>query len=118
SGHKIAPEPLEQKIARILPAIQQVVIIRNGRGYLCTLFAGAVKPATVQAALRVMNSELPHYRQVRNFKVISNAFTPESGLLTANNKLRRDAINTRFASEINAMYEEKKERQAVSGQHA
>jgi len=117
SGHKIAPEPLEQKIARILPAVQQVVIIGNGRGYLCALFAGAVEPAAVQAALGVVNGELPHYRQVRNFKVIGNAFTPESGLLTANGKLRRDAINTRFASEINAMYEEKKERQAVSKQH-
>jgi len=118
SGHKIAPEPLEEKIARLLPAAQQVVIVGNGRGYLCALIAGTVEPARVQAALEVVNGELPHYRQVRNFKVLGNAFTPESGLLTANGKLRRDAVNTHFASEINAMYEPKEDREAVSRQHA
>ncbi len=118
SGHKIAPEPLEERIARLLPAAQQVVIVGNGRGYLCALIAGTVEPAGVQAALEVVNGELPHYRQVRNFKVLGNAFTPESGLLTANGKLRRDAVNTHFASEINAMYEPKEDREAVSRQHA
>src|SRR5919108_89675 len=118
SGHKIAPEPMEEELARLLPAAQQVVIVGNGRGYLCALIAGTVEPAAVQAALEVVNRELPHYRQIRNFKVIGNAFTVEGGLLTANGKLRRDAVNTRFASEINAMYEEKKEREEVSRQHA
>jgi long-chain acyl-CoA synthetase len=118
SGHKIAPEPLEEQIARLLPAAQQAVIVGNGHGYLCALIAGTVEPATVQAAVDVVNRELPHYRQIRNFNVISNAFTLESGLLTANGKLRRDAVNARFASEINAMYEKKEEREAVSRQHA
>jgi long-chain acyl-CoA synthetase len=118
SGHKIAPEAMEEKFARLLPGAQQVVIVGNGRGYLCALIAGDVKPPAVQTALEVVNRELPHYRQIRNFKVISNTFTPENGLLTANGKLRRDAVNARFASEINAVYEEKKEREAVSRQHA
>lgn len=118
SGHKIAPEPLEETIGRLLPAAQQVVIVGNGRGYLCALIAGNAEPAPVQAALDEVNRELPHYRQIRNFKLIGNAFTPESGLLTAMGKLRHDAVNGRFATEINAMYEEKKEREAVSRQHA
>ena len=118
SGHKIAPEPLEEQIARLLPAAQQGVIVGNGRGYLCALIAGTVEPAAVETALEVVNRELPHYRQIRNFKMVGNAFTPESGLLTANGKLRRDAVNARFALEINAMYEEKKEREEVSRPHA
>jgi long-subunit acyl-CoA synthetase (AMP-forming) len=65
-----------------------------------------------------VNRELPHYRQIRNFKLIGSAFTPESGLLTVNGKLRRDAVSARFASEINAMYEGRKGREAVSRQHA
>ena len=65
-----------------------------------------------------MNPELPHYRQIRKFTVIGNALTLESGLLTANGKLRREAINARYSSEINAMYEDKTERQAASRQHA
>lgn len=118
SGHNIAPEPIEEKIGRLLPAAQQVVVVGNGRGYLCALVTGAVEPAAVQAALDAVNPELPHYRQIRNFTVIPEAFTPESGLLTANGKLRRDAINARYTSEINTMYESKGAREAASRQHA
>src|SRR5467141_482574 len=118
SGHNIAPEPIEEKIARLLPAAQQVVVVGNGRGYLCTLVSGAIEPAAVQAALDAVNPELPHYRQIRNFTIIRDVFAPENGLLTANGKLRRDAINARYASEINAMYDSKGSREAANRQHA
>ena len=118
SGHNIAPEPIEEKIARLLPAAQQVVLVGNGRGYLCLLVTGKIEPVAVQAALDAVNPELPHYRQIRKFTLIHDVFTPESGLLTANGKLRRDAINARYASEINAMYDAKANREAVSRQHA
>lgn len=104
SGHKLAPEPIEEKIAQELPGAQQVVIVGNGRGYLCALVTGNVAREVVQAALDRVNSELPHYRQVRNFTILPDGFTPESGLLTANGKLKRDAIGKRFAAEIEAMY--------------
>ena len=118
SGHNIAPEPLEEKIARLLPAAQQVVIVGNGRGYLCLLATGQINELAVQTALDVVNSELPHYRKIRNFRVIGAGFTLDNGLLTANGKIRREAVNARFAPEIQAMYEEKKESGAVSRQHA
>jgi len=35
---------------------------------------------------------------------VREAFTPESGLLTANGKLRREAINAKYAEEIEQMY--------------
>jgi long-chain acyl-CoA synthetase len=104
SGHNIAPEPIEEKIAQHLPGAQQVVVVGNGRGYLCTLVTGAVAPDSVQSALDVVNSELPHYRQVRNFAILREVFTPENALLTANGKLKRDAISKRFGDEIEQMY--------------
>jgi long-subunit acyl-CoA synthetase (AMP-forming) len=58
----------------------------------------------VQVALDAVNSELPHYRQIRNFVLLRDTFTPDSGLLTAMGKLRRSAINARFAREIEVMY--------------
>jgi long-chain acyl-CoA synthetase len=127
SGHNIAPEPIEEKIARFLPGAQQVVVVGNGRGYLCALVTGAVESAEVQAALDALNPELPHYRQIRKFTVVREVFSPENGLLTANGKLRRDAIDARYASDINAMYDSKGAREAVAaagdrkaagGQHA
>jgi long-chain acyl-CoA synthetase len=107
SGHNVAPEPIEDKIAQHLPAAQHVVIVGNGRGYLCALIAGSAESQAVQFALDAVNPALPHYRQVRNFTVVRESFTPENGLLTANGKLRRDVINARFASEINSMYDRK-----------
>src|SRR5437899_244765 len=118
SGHNIAPEPIEEKIEWLLPTAQQVVVIGNGRGYLCALVTGAVEPAAVQSALDAVNPELPHYRQIRNFTMIREAFTPESGLPTPMGKIRRDAINARYASEINAMYDSKGAGEASSRQHA
>jgi long-chain acyl-CoA synthetase len=107
SGHNVPPEPIEDKIAQLLVAAQHVVIVGNGRGYLCALVVGTVEPQSVQFALDAVNPGLPHYRQIRNFAVVRENFTPENGMLTANGKLRRDAINARFASEINSMYDRK-----------
>ena len=118
SGHNIAPEPIEDKIARLLPSGQQVVVVGNGRGYLCALVSGAIETAAVQSALDAVNPELPHYRQVRKFTIIGDIVSPENGLLTVNGKLRRDAINARYASEISAMYDSKGAREAASKQHA
>ena len=105
SGHNIAPEPIEEKIAQRVLGAQHVIVVGNGRGYLCALVTGAVEANAVQAAIDEVNSELPHYRQVRNFVVLREMLTPEGGLLTANGKLRREAINTRFRGEIGQMYE-------------
>jgi long-chain acyl-CoA synthetase len=118
SGHNIAPEPIEENIARLLPAAQQVVVVGNGRGYLCALVSGSLEAAAVQAVLDTINPGLPHYRQIRNFAVITEAFTIESGLLTANGKVRRGAINERYATEIKAMYDGAGAREAASGKHA
>src|SRR3982074_3168800 len=58
SGHNIAPEPIEEKIAQHLSGAQQVVIVGNGRGYLCALVTGSVAADSVQSALDAVNSEL------------------------------------------------------------
>jgi long-subunit acyl-CoA synthetase (AMP-forming) len=89
----------------MLPGAQQVVLVGNGRGYVCALVTGAVKPAAVQAAIEKVNLQLPHYRQIRNFATIPAAFSAENGLLTAMGKLRREAIHAHYAKEIAAMYE-------------
>jgi long-chain acyl-CoA synthetase len=105
SGHNIAPEPIEDKILQELPGANQVVIVGNGRGYLTALVTGKVSDAKTQAALDRVNPGLPHYKQVRAYHPVDEAFTIESGLLTANGKLKRDLIAERFRNEIDAMYE-------------
>jgi long-chain acyl-CoA synthetase len=107
TGHKFAPEPIEDKLAQLLPDAQQVVLVGNGRSYVCMLVSGPVAPAAVQSAIAAINLDLPHYRQIRSFKILSDAFAPESGLLTANGKIKREAIAKRYDAEINSMYEQK-----------
>jgi len=105
SGHNIAPEPIEDKILQHLPEATQVVVVGNARGYLTTLVTGKVSGEKVQAALDAVNPDLPHYKQVRAFHIVDEPFTIDSGLLTANGKLKRNLIAERFRSEIDAMYQ-------------
>jgi len=104
SGHKIAPETIEEEIARYLPGTPQVVVVGNGRGYLSAIVAGSVIGQQVQAALDAINPELPHYKQVRAFCLRPEPFSIENGMLTANGKLKRDLIASRMKSEIEEMY--------------
>lgn len=104
SGHKIAPETVEEEFARHLPGAQQVVIVGNGRGYLSAIVTGNVSGEQVQAALDAVNPQLPHYKQVRAFCLRPEPFSIENGTITANGKLKRDLIAARMKSEIEEMY--------------
>ncbi len=104
SGHNIAPEAIEDEILAQLPAAQFAVVVGNGRSYLTLLITGDVRHQQVQSALDAVNAALPHYKQVRAFRLISEPFTIENGLLTANGKLKRDLIVQRYQPEIEEMY--------------
>jgi long-chain acyl-CoA synthetase len=51
-----------------------------------------------------LNAELPHYQRIRAYALLPEPFTVENGLLTANGKLRREAILARFHAEIERLY--------------
>jgi long-chain acyl-CoA synthetase len=108
SGHNIAPEPIEDQLLNLLPNAQHVVIVGNGRSYLSAIVTGSVTDDQVQAAISAVNPSLPHYKQVRAFRLTSEAFTADNGFLTANGKLKRDAITERFQHHIEDMYVAKK----------
>jgi long-chain acyl-CoA synthetase len=104
SGHNIAPEPIEDEILAQLPGAQFAVVVGNGRSYLTLLITGNVSDQQVHTALENINPTLPHYKQVRAFRVIPEPFTIENGLLTANGKLKRDLIAQRFRPQIEEIY--------------
>jgi long-chain acyl-CoA synthetase len=117
SGHNVAPEPLEHELAARIPDAEQVVLVGNQRSYLSALVAvpsingakGKAAPddAHIQSSLDAINDGLPHYKQIRAFCVVHEPFSIENGLLTTMGKLKRDAIATRFAEEIEALYRKK-----------
>jgi long-chain acyl-CoA synthetase len=104
SGHNVAPEPLEETLVRAIPAAQQVVLFGHGRSFLSALVTGQVQLDEVKAAVAKVNSGVPHYRQIRAFHIEPQPLTLESGLLTANGKLRREAVGAHFRSAIESMY--------------
>jgi long-chain acyl-CoA synthetase len=105
SGHNVAPEPLEDALVASLQGAQQVVVFGHGRSHLVALITGAVQSEQARARLDDFNAALPHYRRIRAFHIQEQPLTIESGLLTANGKLRRDAIAAQFRDAIEALYE-------------
>ena len=108
SGHNLAPEPIEEKLQAALPGAQQVVLIGHGRSYLTAIVTGDLTRESVAKKIETMNAGQPHYKRIHGFHVEPRAFTMESGLMTANGKLRRNAIAEHFAQQIEALYREKR----------
>jgi long-chain acyl-CoA synthetase len=111
SGHKVAPEPLENALAKHLPEAQHVVLQGNQRGFLSALIApnsgNGLADSRIQAAVDTLNADAPHYKQIHGFHIAAEPFSIENGLLAANGKLRRIAIAERFAAEIEQIYQKK-----------
>jgi long-chain acyl-CoA synthetase len=105
SGHNVAPEPLEQMVREAVPGADHVLVVGHGRPFLSAIVSGSVQPSAIGARLDDVNEKLPHYRRIRRFIVAKDAFSPENGMLTANQKLRRAEIERRYAKEITALYE-------------
>jgi long-chain acyl-CoA synthetase len=104
SGHNIAPEPIEDKLLQEIPGAQQVVLVGNGKGYLSAIVTGDVENDDIQTAIDRVNAQSPHYKQVRAFHIRKEPFTIDNGLLTANGKLKRDAISAELKNQIDELY--------------
>jgi long-chain acyl-CoA synthetase len=106
SGHNVAPEPIEDALLRLLPDAQHVVVVGHGRPFVAALVAGGPAAEQVKWAIEEVNRDLPHYKRVRNYRLLAQPFTVENGLLTANGKLKRDRIVDHFQQDIAAIYSE------------
>jgi long-chain acyl-CoA synthetase len=113
SGHNIAPEPIEEELKKLVPAAEHVMLVGNNRSYLAAIFASAagsangLHSAEAQVALERVNQSLPHYRQIRAFCISPEPFSIENGMLTANGKLKRDAIGERLREPIEELFRKK-----------
>lgn len=104
SGHNVAPEPLEERLLERVPGVEQAVVIGHAKPHLTAIVTGTVIQASLDEGLARVNDGLPHYRRIRRAVVVGEKLTPENGLLTANNKLRRRAIEQHFSKTIDGLY--------------
>jgi long-chain acyl-CoA synthetase len=104
SGHNVAPEPLEQQLIETIEGVEQAVVVGHGRPYLGAIITGKVDEKVLKFGIDEMNTNLPHYKRIREYVVADEPFTIENGLLTANQKLRRQAIENHFSPVVDQMY--------------
>jgi long-chain acyl-CoA synthetase len=105
SGHNVAPAPLEQRLVEASPAIEQAVVFGHGRPYLTALVSGKADLGELERARDTVNAQLPHYMRVRKLQRAPEPFSVENGMLTANQKLKRKAIEERYRDAIEQMYQ-------------
>ena len=132
-GKYIAPQAIEGALKTMSELISQVVVIGDRRKYVAVLVtlaedqakkiaaaagepsgsyaeaatARAVK-AKVQQAIDQLNASLPSYETIKRFHLLDHDFTQEAGELTPTLKVKRKACTTRYANEIDAMYDGEK----------
>ena len=130
AGKNMAPVYIESVIKQQSPMIGYVAAIGDARKYVTALltldddelraFAQArgltgdhaaltQTPEVLAEAARAIeaaNAHLARVEQIKRFRILPEPWVPGSELVTASMKLRRRAINARYAPEIEALYDE------------
>ncbi len=130
-GKNIAPLPVESALlaSRL---ISQVILIGDGRDY-CTALVVPEREAAeafasergltfptwealamssdlyhaIQADIQTLQKEFSKFERARRFRVLTEPFTIENGMLTPTLKVRRKAVIERYGEVIEEMYEMK-----------
>jgi long-chain acyl-CoA synthetase len=105
NGEKVAPGDVEQAIQSD-PVFEQVMLIGEGRPRLTLICVS--QNANVDELIEHANARLsnfPGYAKIDNIAVVSEPWTVENGLLTPTMKIKRNVLEQRFASEIEALYQ-------------
>jgi long-chain acyl-CoA synthetase len=127
-GKSLSPTVLEDKV-RAHPLVGQCIVVGNNRPYvaaLITLDQDAVEhwlkmlgrpsspaaelvddpelEAEVRRAVVAANTLVSQAESIRTFRILATQFTEERGTLTPSMKLKRRAIETLYAAEVEALY--------------
>ncbi|WP_052867175.1 AMP-dependent synthetase/ligase [Streptomyces niger] len=127
-GKSVAPQRLEERI-RSHPLVSQCLVVGDNRPYVAALitldpdalehwrrYRGGYQHArpgdppeegvraAVQRAVAVANASVSRAESIRAFRILPGEFSVADGLLTPSLKLRRKAIETAYAAEIDALY--------------
>ncbi len=131
-GKNIAPAPIENAL-KASRFIEQAIVIGDRRKFLSALLvpdfetlkgwaaaqsiAGSNAElardervlAHLSAEVEKVNEELARYERVREWGLLENEWTVETGELTPTQKIKRRIIHDRYAEQIEALYREEAE---------
>lgn len=102
-GRNVNPEWVEAELQRYLP-IRQVAVFGEAlpQSVAIVVARAGFSPQDVEHAIAECNEQLPDYARIGQIVVSPEPFTVENGLATANGRLRRLAIESRFADQLRA----------------
>jgi long-subunit acyl-CoA synthetase (AMP-forming) len=103
-GRNVSPEWVEKELTHH-PAIMQAAVFGEGKPWNVAVVV-ARDPALVDEAVMEANRELPDYARIGKWLAASEPFLLENGQLTANGRLKREAIWPMYSEKISALYEE------------
>jgi long-chain acyl-CoA synthetase len=114
-GKFVAPQNVEA-LLKADPRLSQAVVFGDERPYLVGLFTinpelmpsfdEAAAQQIVAEAVAKANSQLAPYETVKRFKVLPEDFAVDNELLTPTLKVKRRAVEAKFRSLIDALYEQ------------
>ncbi|GBQ02680.1 long-chain fatty acid--CoA ligase [Streptomyces spongiicola] len=127
-GKTVSPVGLEERV-RAHPLVAQCLVVGNDRPYIAALVTvdreavehwlmmrdrPPMKPVDlvrdpdlereVRRAVVAANALVSQAESIRTFRILAHPFSEEHGLLTPSLKLRRKAIETAYAGEVDALY--------------
>jgi long-chain acyl-CoA synthetase len=108
TGKKVAPLPIERRLAEHA-AVAHAVVVGDGRRHASALlFVRGDAPAGARATLgehvAAVNASLAPHEQVRRWLALDAELTEAGGELTPTLKVRRATVASRFANLIEELY--------------
>lgn len=109
-GRNVSPEWVERELT-LHPAIAQAAVFGEARPWnVAVIVPRGNTPEIIHAvnqAIAEANTVLPDYAQVKYWLPAQAPFLPQNGQLTANGRLKREAIWTLYQAAIEQLYKEK-----------
>ncbi|MGW6458867.1 AMP-dependent synthetase/ligase [Streptomyces sp. NPDC055078] len=127
-GKSLSPVTLEERV-RSHPLVAQCLVVGNDRPYVAALVTldqeavdhwlemqerPSLPPAElvrdpgleneIRRAVVAANTLVSQAESIRTFRILAHPFSEEHGLLTPSLKLKRRAIETAYAAEVEALY--------------
>ncbi|MGA0734055.1 MAG: long-chain acyl-CoA synthetase, partial [Steroidobacteraceae bacterium] len=105
-GRNVSPEWVERELLANA-SVGQAVVFGEAKPYLsCLIYPSGpgVSAVDLDAAINAANRRLPDYAQIRRWNGLPEPLTLLAGTLTANGRIRRDAVFSRYQNLIEDMY--------------
>lgn len=104
-GRNVSPEWVERELT-LHPAIAQAAVFGEARPWNAAVIVprGNAAESAVNQAIEEANLVLPDYAQVKCWLPATTPFLPQNGQLTANGRLKREAIWTQYQAAIDKLY--------------